>query len=63
MDLKAAYLQIHISRELWKYQFVQFKENTYCQTRLASELNVSSKVIATMLKTYWKDLLSDLPRV
>ena len=25
VDLKAAYLQIHISEDLWKHQFVRFK--------------------------------------
>lgn len=55
VDLKVAYLQIHLVRKLWKYQLVQFKGNTYFLTHLEFGLNVVPKVMATVLESARKD--------
>jgi len=34
VDLKSAYLQIHISEDLWKYQIVRYKGVHYALTHL-----------------------------
>lgn len=51
VDLKSAYLQIHISQEFWKYQLVRYKGRTYCLTRLGFGLNSAPKIMAAILKT------------
>ena len=33
MDLKSAYLQIHVEEKLWRYQLVKYKGWVYCLTR------------------------------
>ena len=33
VDLKSAYLQLHVAKELWQYQLVSYKGKTYCLTR------------------------------
>jgi len=32
IDLKKAYLQLHVDRSLWKYQVVKYKGKRYCNT-------------------------------
>ena len=54
MDLKFAYLQLHVAKELWQYQPVSYKEKTYCLTRLGFGLNVAPKIMAAVLKTVLK---------
>ena len=54
MDLKSAYLQLHIARKLWQYQLVSYKGKTYCLTRLGYGLNVARKIMAAVLKTVLK---------
>ena len=53
-DLKSAYLQLHVAKELWQYQLVSYKRKTYCLTRLGFELNVARKIMAAVLKTVLK---------
>lgn len=53
VDLRSTYLQIHVTRHLWKYQLVQYKGQTYCLTRLGFQLNalkIMSKILKTVLK-------------
>ena len=51
VDLKSAYLQLHVAKELWQYQLVSYKGKTYCLTRLGFGLNVMPKIMAAVLKT------------
>jgi len=51
VDLKAAYLQIHISEDLWKHQLVRFKGCTYCLTRLGFGLNAAPRIMSKILTT------------
>ena len=51
VDLKSAYLQLHVAKELWQYQLVSYKGKTYCLTWLGFGLNVAPKI---MLKTVLK---------
>ena len=53
-DLKSAYLQLHVSKELWQYQLVSYKGKTYCLTRFGFGLNVAPKIMAAELKTVLK---------
>lgn len=50
VDLKSAYLQIHVAKKLWKYQLVKHKGKTYCLTRLGFGLNSAPRIMATILK-------------
>ena len=45
VDLKSAYLQLKVSKSLWKYQLVRYKERTYCFTRLGFRLNSTPKIV------------------
>ena len=51
LDLKSAYLQLKIKRDLWKYQLVEYKGNTYCLTRLEFRLNCGTRIISKILKS------------
>jgi len=51
VDLKAAYLQIRVSPELWRFQLVRFKGQTYCLTRLGFGLNCAPRIMTKVLKT------------
>lgn len=51
VDLKSAYLQIHVSETLWKYQLVRYKGKTYCLTRLGFGLTSAPRIMARILKT------------
>ena len=51
VDLKSAYLQIRVSKKLWKYQLVKYKGRTYCLTRLGFGLNVAPRIMSRILKT------------
>ena len=50
VDLRKAYLQIHVDRDLWPYQVVYFKGTKYCLTRLGFGLCVAPKVMTLILK-------------
>lgn len=54
VDLKAAYLQLRVSPDLWKYQLVNYKGKTYCLTRLGFGLNCAPRIMAKVLKTVLK---------
>ena len=51
VDLKSAYLQLHVAKELWQYQLVSYKGKTYCLTQLEFGLDVAPKIMAAVLKT------------
>ena len=50
VDLKSAYLQVHVSKELWPYQLVSFKGKVYNLTRLGFGLASAPKVMSAILK-------------
>jgi ribonuclease HI len=49
LDLRKAYLQLHLTENLWKYQVVKYKKKTYCLTRLGFGLNVAPKIMSAVL--------------
>jgi hypothetical protein len=49
LDLRKAYLQLHVSEDLWKYQVIKYKKKTYCLTRLGFGLSVAPKIMSTVL--------------
>ncbi|XP_054285261.1 uncharacterized protein LOC129001833 [Macrosteles quadrilineatus] len=49
IDLRKAYLQIHIAPHLWKFQVVRFKDKNYCLTRLGFGLNVAPKIMSKIV--------------
>lgn len=51
VDLKSAYLQIHVAKKLWRYQLVKYNGRTYCLTRLGFGLNAAPKIMTSILKT------------
>ena len=51
VDLRAAYLQIRVSEELWRHQLVRYKGKLYCLTRLGFGLSSAPRVMSKILKT------------
>ena len=51
VDLKAAYLQVRVSQDLWKYQLVRYKGKVYCLTRLGFGLSSAPRIMTKILKT------------
>ena len=51
LDLRKAYLQIHVDPSLWSYQTVVFKGRRYCLTRLGFGLNIAPLVLKKVLNT------------
>ncbi|XP_076031925.1 uncharacterized protein LOC143019828 [Oratosquilla oratoria] len=51
VDLRAAYLQIHVTKKLWKYQQVKYKKRIYCLTRLGFGLSSAPRIMTRILKT------------
>ncbi|XP_076030373.1 uncharacterized protein LOC143018669 [Oratosquilla oratoria] len=51
VDLRAAYLQIHVTKKLWKYQLVKYKGRIYCLTRLGFGLSSAPRIMTRILKT------------
>jgi ribonuclease HI len=49
LDLRKAYLQLHVAEDLWKYQVVRFQGKQYCLTRLGFGLNVAPKIMAAIV--------------
>lgn len=49
VDLRKAYLQIHVDESLWSYQTVVFKGQRYCLTRLGFGLNVAPLIMTGIL--------------
>ena len=50
VDLKNAYLQIHVSKDLWQYQVVRFQGVTYALTRLGFGLTSAPRIMSMILK-------------
>ncbi|XP_065642912.1 uncharacterized protein LOC136074511 [Hydra vulgaris] len=50
LDLKKAYLQIHIDKKLWPYQTVIINEERYCFTRMCFGINVAPTIMTTILR-------------
>ena len=51
VGLKSAYLQIHISEDLWKYQIVRCNGVHYALTRLGFELTSAPRIMTFILRT------------
>ena len=49
LDLRKAYLQLHITEDLWKYQATKFQGKIYCLTRLGFGLNVAPKIMTAVV--------------
>ena len=49
VDLRKAYLQVHVDKSLWAYQTVMFKGKRYCLTRLGFGLNVAPLIMSGIL--------------
>ena len=47
VDLKSVYLQLTVSKNVWKHQLVRYKRRTYCLTRLGFGLNSAPKIMST----------------
>ena len=50
VDLKSAFLLLHVSNMLWKYQLVKYKRKTYSLIRLGFALNSAPKIMSMILK-------------
>ena len=50
VDLKSAYLQIHVEEKLWKYQTVRFEGVTYALTRLGFGLCSAPRIMTLILR-------------
>ena len=50
LDLKDAYLQVHIAEELWPYQVVNYQGKRYCLTRLGFGLNSAPRIMTHILR-------------
>ena len=49
LDLKGAYLQIHVNKSLWRFQTVMFQGRRWALTRLGFGLNVAPAVMKAVL--------------
>ena len=49
LDLRQAYLQIHIERSLCPFQSVEIKGTRYCLARLGFGLNVASNIMTAIM--------------
>ena len=49
LDLRCAYMQVHIDPSLWEYQKVIYKEEKYYLTRLGFGLNSAPKIMSSIL--------------
>ena len=50
VDLRRAYLQIHVDKSLWPFQTVKIKGQRYCLTRLGFGLNVAPQIMRSIVK-------------
>ena len=67
LDIRKAYLQIHVSPELYRYQVVLWEGQTYVMTRMGFGLSVAPKIMDVVVKyvtqvfdnvdNYYDDLL------
>ena len=51
IDLRKAYLQIHVHPDLWRHQVVKYKGKNFALTRLGFGLSVAPKIMTKILKT------------
>ncbi|KFD59762.1 hypothetical protein M514_28059 [Trichuris suis] len=51
LDLKQAYLQIHVDKSLWPYQTVIIDGQRYCLTRLGFGLNVPPMIMTAVVNS------------
>jgi transposase InsO family protein/predicted aspartyl protease len=49
LDLRKAYLQLHVDQTLWKHQVVEYQGNCYYLTRLGFGLNSAPKIMSLIL--------------
>lgn len=49
VDLKSAYLQIHVSKDLWQYQVVRYNGVHYALTRLGFGLTCAPRIMTMIL--------------
>jgi ribonuclease HI len=49
VDLKSAYLQIHIAKDLWKFQVVRYQGKHYALTRLGFGLSSAPRIMSLVL--------------
>jgi len=57
LDLRKAYLQIHVSEQLQRFQVVKYKGKRYVMTRMGFGLNVAPKIMKSLSDSlYWRDL-------
>ena len=49
IDLKQAYLQIHVARELWTYQAVRWNRRVYLLTWMGFGLNVAPRIMTAIV--------------
>ncbi|XP_067949567.1 uncharacterized protein [Watersipora subatra] len=50
MDLKKAYLQLHVHGDLHRFQAVNYKGKLYVMTQMGFELNVAPKIMSVILQ-------------
>ena len=51
VDLRKAYLQLHVQQELWPFQTVEIRGQRYCPTCLGFGLNVAPQVMKAVVRT------------
>ena len=51
LDLKKAYLQIHVSERLQRFQLVKYRGRSYVMTRMGFGLSVAPKVMSKIITT------------
>ena len=51
LDLRKAYLQVHVQRSLWPFQTVMVKGQRYCLTRMGFGLNVAPSIMLAIVET------------
>ena len=49
LDLRKAYLQIHVAKDMWKHQTVKWNSKYYYLTRLGFRLNCAPKIMTSIL--------------
>ena len=49
LDLRKAYLQVHVHQSLWSYQTVLFKGRRYCLNCMGFGLNVAPSIMQTIV--------------
>lgn len=50
LDLHKAYLQVHVEKELFKYQPIKYDGQMYVMTRMGFGLSVAPKIMLSILR-------------